>query len=119
MKSFFQKLGFHKMDEMEKDIALKAQRNALIYILLVLIIWSFYESFKVNTQRTSLNLVPSFLLGTTSLVLILSQLVLQKRAVKGDDEYKDTPPTLKSIVVGVIVFTIIMSIGTWILFSGI
>lgn len=119
MKSFFSKLGFRKMDEMEKDISLKAQRNALIYILLVLAIWSFYESFKVYTQHTSLCLVPSFLLITTSFVLILSQLVLQKRAVKGDDEYKDTAPILKTIAVGVIIAAIIISIGAWIVFSGI
>ncbi|OPX87212.1 MAG: hypothetical protein A4E53_02590 [Pelotomaculum sp. PtaB.Bin104] len=119
MKSLFSKLGFRKMDEMEKDIALKAQRNALIYVLLVLAIWSFYESFKVYTQHTSLNSVPSFLLVTTSFVLILSQLVLQKRVVKGDDEYKDTTPILKIIVVGVIVAAIIISIGAWIVFSGI
>jgi len=119
MKSFFSKLGFRKMDEMEKDIALKAQRNALIYILLVLAIWSFYESFKVYTQQISLYLVPSFLLVTTSFVLILSQLVLQKRVIKGDDEYKDTTPILKTILVGVIIAAIIISIGAWIFFSGI
>lgn len=44
MKSFFSKLGFRKMDEMGKDIALKAQRNALIYALLALAMWSLYES---------------------------------------------------------------------------
>ncbi len=119
MKSFFSKLGFRKMDEMEKDIALKAQRNALIYVLLVLVTWSFYESFKVYTQHTPLNSAPSFLLVTTSLVLILSQLVLQKRVVKGDDEYKDTTPILKIIVVGIIVAAIIISIGAWIILSGI
>lgn len=119
MKSFFSKLGFRKMDEMEKDIALKAQRNALIYALLALAIWSLYESFKVYTQHTSLNPVPSFLLVTTTFVLILSQLVLQKRVVKGDDEYKDTTPLLRIIVVGVIVVAVIISIGAWLLFSGI
>jgi hypothetical protein len=119
MKSFFSGLGFRKMDEMEKDIALKAQRNALIYVLLVLVIWSFYESFKVYTQHTSLNLIPSFLLITTSFVLVLSQIVLQKRAIKGDDEYKDTTPILRIVVVGVIVAAIIISIGAWIVFSGI
>jgi Mn2+/Fe2+ NRAMP family transporter len=119
MKSFFSKLGFRKMDEMGKDISIKAQRNALIYVLLVLVIWSFYESFKVYTQHTSLNSAPSFLLVTTSFVLILSQLVLKKRAIKGDDEYKDTTPILKIIVVGVIIAAIIISIGAWIVFSGI
>lgn len=116
MKSFFSKLGFRRMDEMEKDIALKAQRNALIYALLALAIWSLYESFKVYTRHTSLNSVPSFLLVTTSFVLILSQIVLQKRVVKGDDEYKDTTPLLKIIVVGVIVVAIIISIGAWLIF---
>lgn len=119
MRTFFLKLGFRKMDEMEKDIALKAQRIALIYALLALAIWSFYESFKVYTQQyTSLNLAPSFLLVTTSLVLIISQLVLQKRVVKGDDEYKDTTPIIKIIGVGIIVVAIIISIGAWIVFSG-
>ncbi|MBN7771797.1 hypothetical protein [Clostridium aminobutyricum] len=119
MKSFFAKLGFRKMDEMEMSIALKAQRNALIYVLLALTIWSLYESFKVYTQHISFNSVPSFLLVTTSFVLILSQLVLQKRVVKGDDEYKDPTSILKIIVIGVIVAAIIISIGAWIVFSGI
>jgi Mn2+/Fe2+ NRAMP family transporter len=119
MKSFFSKLGFRKMDEMEKDIAIKAQRNALIYVLLVLVICSFYESFKVYTQHIPLNLVPSFLLVTTSFVLIISQLVLQKRAVKGDDEYKDTTPISKIIVAGVVVTAIIILIGALIVLSGV
>lgn len=119
MKTFFSKLGFRRMDEMEKDIALKAQRNALIYALLALAIWSLYESFKAYTQHTSLNSAPGFLLATTSFVLILSQIVLQKRVVKGDDEYKDTTPLLKIIAAGVIVAAIIISIGAWLIFSRI
>ena len=112
MKSFFAKLGFRKMDEMEKDIAIKAQRNALLYILLVLTIWSFCEFFKMHTQHTSLNSVPSFLLVTTSIVLIVSQLVLQKRAVKADDEYKDTPIS-KSIVLVVMIAAIWLALGSF------
>ncbi|SDG58727.1 hypothetical protein [Desulfosporosinus hippei] len=119
MKSFFSKVGFHKMDEMEKNIALSAQRNALIYVLLALAAWSFYESFKAYTQYTSINSAPSFLLVTTSLVQIFSQLVLQKRIVKDDDEYKDDNPLLKIIIVGAIISTIIVSIGAWLIVSGI
>jgi hypothetical protein len=107
------------MDEMEKDIALKAQRIALIYVLLVLAIWSFYESFKVYTQHSALNSVPCFLLITTCFVLISSQIVLQKRAIKGDDEYNDTTPIIKIVFAGAVVAAIIVSIGAWIIFSGI
>ena len=118
MKPFFSKLGFRKMDEMEKDIALKAQRNALIYVLLVLAVWSFYESFKVYTQHTPLNSAPSFLLVTTSFVLIISQLVLQRRVVKGDDEYKGTTPLFKIIIAGIVIAAIIISVGAWLILSG-
>jgi hypothetical protein len=119
MKSLFSKLGFRKMDEMEKNIALKAQQNALIYVLLALAVWSFYESFKAYSQHTSINSVPSFLLVTTSLVQVFSQLVLQKRVVKDDDEYKDDNPLLKIIIVGVILSAIIVSIGALLIVSGI
>lgn len=119
MKSLFFKLGFRKMDEMEKNIALKAQRNALIYVLLALAVWSLYESFKAYTQHTSANSIPSFLLVTTSLVQIFSQLVLQKRVIKGDDEYKDDNPLLKIIIVGAIISAVIVSIGVWLIVSGI
>lgn len=119
MKPFFLKLGFRKMDEMEKNIALKAHRNALIYVLLALAMWSFYESFKSYTQHTSINSIPSFLLGTTSLVQIFSQLVLQKRVIKGDDEYKEDNPLLKIIIIGAIISAIIVSIGAWLIVSGV
>ncbi|HQL34958.1 MAG TPA: hypothetical protein PLG67_00025 [Bacillota bacterium] len=119
MKSFFLKLGFRKMDEMEKNIALKAQRNALIYVLLALVVWSFYESFKAYSQHTPINSVPSFLLVTTSLVQVFSQLVLQKRVVKDDDEYKDDNPLLKIIIAGAIISAIIVSIGALLIVSGI
>ena len=38
MKRIFEKLGLHKMDEMEQHILFKAQRNA--YLFLVIALWS-------------------------------------------------------------------------------
>ena len=43
MKKFFNKLGFRKMDEMEQHIAFKAQRNALIFLLVALFVWTIYS----------------------------------------------------------------------------
>lgn len=118
MKQFFAKLGIHKMDEMEKNIALKAQRNALIYLIGALLVWSLYESYKVHIQNSSVNLAPSFLLVTTALVLIFSQMYLQKQAVKGDDEYQEENPFYKLILVIAIIVGVIVSIGSWILMAG-
>lgn len=112
MKAFFEKLGFHKMDEMEKNIALRAQRNALLYVMVALLIWSLHESFEVYTKNTALNLFPSFLLITTVLVQLFSQLVLQKRAVKGDEEYHDDHPLWKIIVSVVVASAVIVALGS-------
>ena len=44
MKRIFEKLGVRKMDEMERHILFKAQRNAYLFLVAALVIWSFYES---------------------------------------------------------------------------
>ncbi|MGI6548414.1 MAG: hypothetical protein ACOX4Q_00040 [Syntrophomonadales bacterium] len=54
------------------------------------------------------------LLVSTALVLVLSQLYLQKQAVKGDDEYKDENPFYKLILAIAIIVGVIVSIGSWI-----
>lgn len=118
LKKFFEKLGFYKMDEMERNIALKAQRNALIYVALALMVWSFYEAFKVYTQHTTLNLAPSFLLTTATLVLVFSQLFLQRKATKDDDESAKENPIFKVILTSAIVAGVILSVGAFLIISG-
>lgn len=118
MKEFFNKLGFHKMDEMESNIALKAQRNALIYVEFALMAWSLYETYKVYTYHTKLNSFPCFLLITTSMVMIISQLYLQRRAVKDDDEYKTENSLFKFFLCFAIGIGIIIAIGTLLIILG-
>ena len=47
MKQILQRLGFRKIDEMEQYIIFKSQRNAYLFLIAVLFIWSLYESYKV------------------------------------------------------------------------
>lgn len=118
MKKFFKKLGFRKMDEMEKNIALKSQRNALVYVLAALLIWSFYESYKVFEYHNSINLTPCFLLVSTSWILILSQWFLKNQAVKGDDEIVEQNPIRNQILIGGMAFLIIIAVGITFLIVG-
>lgn len=99
MKNFFKKLGFRKMDEMEQLIAFKAQRNALLFLVLALFVWTLYESYKVYAFEAKLNLFPCFLLVAGSLIQTVSGLVMSRNAVKGDDEYYESSPVLKIILV--------------------
>ncbi len=114
MKKLFSELGFHKMDEMEKTIALRAQRIALTYSLIVLILWSLYESYKVYIYQTNLNVFPCFLLVSTCWVLIISQAVLKKQAIKDDEEYQKENPTWKFVLAVILTISIIIAIGSFV-----
>ena len=68
MKKLLGKLGFHKTDEMEQSILFKSQRNSYIFLTLSLLIWTFYESYKVYAYHTRLNILPCMLL-TASVII--------------------------------------------------
>ena len=95
MKKLLEKLGFYKPDEMEQQIAFKAQRNALIFLFLALFVWTLYESYKVYVYHTGLNLMPCFLLVASTIIQTVSQIIMSHNAVKGDDEAPAVPPILK------------------------
>lgn len=111
MKKLYSKLSFHKMDEMEKNIALRAQRIALTYSLIVLILWSLSELYKAYMYQIKLNELPCFLLISTCWVLIISQAVLKKQAIKDDEEYQKENPIWKFVLVIIIIVSIIIAIG--------
>lgn len=111
MKKFFKKLGFHKMDEMEQQIAFKAQRNAFIFLLVALLCWTMYESYKVYVYHSDLNPYPCFLLAAASVIQSVSQLVLTHKAVK-DEEPATFSKVIKIVLPILITFAIIASIGS-------
>ena len=51
MKKWMKKLGFQEMDEMQRLIALNAQRNALIYAVLCLLAWEGWNLFRTYQQK--------------------------------------------------------------------
>lgn len=111
MKEIFKKLGFRKMDEMERYIAFRAQRNAYIFLIIALFIWSMYESIKVFVYHSRLNLFPCMLLVAASLVQNFSQLAMARSAVKDDEDSYETGPLLKIILLVCVVTGIIVTIG--------
>lgn len=119
MKKIFNKLGFHKMDEMEYNIALKSQRNALIYVEFSLAAWALYESYKVYTYDTPSNLFPCFLLISTTMVMLFSQLYLQRKAVKDDEEYTKENSLSKIFLLFVVGMGIVLIIGLLLTVFGI
>ncbi len=119
MKNFFKKLGFRKMDEMEQLIAFKAQRNALLFLVTALFIWTLYEAYKVFAFDAMLNPFPCFLLTVSSCVQTFSQLIMSRNAVKDDVDSCETSPLLKIIILICVIAGIVATVGASIIIMGV
>jgi len=119
MKRFLKRLGFHSPDEMEKAILFKAQRNAYIFLVISLVAWSLYESYKVYVYHSRLNLIHCFLLVITMAIQSLSQFIMTRNAVKDDEDSYETGAIVKVIVLICVIVSIIATVVTAIVFMGV
>lgn len=111
MKRILKKLQPRKMDEMERYILSKAQRNAYLFLVAALMVWSFYESWQVYAWHGRLNLSPCMLLVAAALVQTFSRLILTRRAVQGDEDSFETGPLVKIVVLTCAVAGVAATIG--------
>lgn len=119
MKQFLKRLGFHSPDEMEKAILFKAQRNAYIFLVISLVAWSLYESYKVYVYHSRLNLIPCFLLVMAMAIQSLSQFIMTRNAVKDDEDSYETGAIVKVIVLICVIVSIIATVVTAIVLMGV
>lgn len=108
MRDILKKFGIRKMDEMEKNIALKAQRNALLYVYVLLTAWIAREIYRFYTDSTVIDLFPVFLLVTIGLVREGSRFFYEKKAVEDDEDYRKENPIYKQILLGVMIAVIVV-----------
>ena len=114
MKKWLEKMGFRKMDEMERLIALKAQRNTLVYVVIFLLVWSVGNSLRTLRDHVPLDNTPSLLLSTAVLVLIGSQLYYQHKALSGSEEEKELASGFLSVLLpAFFLLVLILAVGTW------
>ena len=119
LKDIFRRLGFRRMDEMERHIAFRAQRNAYMFLLAALLVWSFYESWQVYAHHTRLNPLPCLLLGTACLIQGFSQLVMARSAVKDDEDSNETGPLLGIVILACAVAGVAATVGAALVLMGV
>ena len=119
MKRIFRKLGLRKMDEMERHIAFRAQRNAYMFLLAALTAWSFYESWRVYAYHTRLDPLPCLLLAAACLIQSFSQLVMARNAVKDDEDSDETAPLLRIVVLACAVACVTVTVGAAVVLMGV
>ena len=119
MKGIFRRLGFRGMDEMERHIVFRAQRNAYVFLVVALLLWSFYESYRVYAYHVRINLLPCALLGAAGLIQSFSQLVMTRNAVKDDDDSCETSPLLGIIVLVCVAAGAAATVGAAVILMGV
>lgn len=98
MRRILKGLKLRRPDEMERHILFKAQRNAYLFLVAALAVWSFHESLRVYIHHSRLNLLPCLLLTAAVLIQSLTQLILTRRAVKDDEDSWETGPLVKLVL---------------------
>ena len=96
MNRFWERLRLRRPDEMERAILSQAQRNAYLFLVLALSVWSIYESCQVYLHHSRLNLLPCLLLVAAALIQSFTQLILMRSAVRDDPE--ETGPLMRIVV---------------------
>ena len=119
MKKAFKKLIPRKMDEMERYIVFRSQRNSYFFLVIALVLWSFYESWKVYAYHTRLNILPCMLLAVSALIQIFSQLIMTRNAVKDDEDSYKTGPLFRIIVLACVIAGVIATVGAAVVLMGV
>ncbi len=119
MRRMFERLGFRRMDEMERHILFKAQRNAYLFLVAALVIWSFYESIQVYIHHSRLNLLPCLLLTAAVLIQSFSQLALTRGAVKDDEDSCETGPLVKLVLLACAAAAVAVTAGAAVVLMGV
>lgn len=103
------------LDEMGKNIQLHAQSLGYKLAVLLLAIWTLYESYIALVAGQRLYIVPSLVLTGVCTVEGIYKLVLKQKMVQGDDEYREPNKVLITILAVIAITAIIVSIGSFVI----
>lgn len=104
-----------QMDEMDRNLKLHSEGFGFKTAVLALAIYTLFECWKNIFNYGSYNPLPGFILVAVLCVQRLSEISMKRKMILGDDEYKEPNKLLWSIIIGVAVLAIVLSIGTFIL----
>lgn len=104
-----------KMDEMSKHIRLRSEEYGFKFILLALSVWILFECYLAFSTGERMNVLPTLILCGGVTTQAFSEIIMKRKMVLGDDEYKEPNKVLWSIVLSVATIAIIVSVGFYIL----
>ncbi len=106
-----------KMDEMDRNIRLRSEEFGFKTAVFALAIWTLYESWEYLFNSGSYNSLPTLILLVTLCVQGFSEMVMKRKMISDDEEYKEPNRILWRIIAVIATIAILISIGSYLLIS--
>lgn len=104
-----------KMDEMDKNTLLRAQALGYKCTLILLSLWTFYNCYQVLVNGAKYSPLPGLIVCFAVCIQGFAQMVMKRKMIAGDEEYREPNKILWAIVAVVALAAILLSVGTFIL----
>lgn len=102
-----------KMDEMDRNIRMRSESWGYRVAMLFLWIWLVYNLYKTIVHGTRIELLPLVIFSLSSAVQSLSEVMMRRKMVVGDEEYKEDRNSriLFEVIVGAALFIFLVIYG--------
>ena len=104
-----------KMDEMDRNIQLRSEEFGYRAVMLLLCIWTLYNSWQTLAYGATFKPLPCFIVCIAACVQSFSQMAMKRKMTAGDEEYQQPNKLLWTIIGIIVVASILISVGTWLL----
>lgn len=104
-----------KMDEMDRNLQLRSEEWGYRFLVLALSMWTLFNSWQTIVNGEKYKPFPCLILCLSICVQSFTQMAMKEKMVEGDDEYKEPSKLVPSIIFSIVLFTVIVSIGTFIM----
>lgn len=104
-----------KLDEMDRNIQLRAEEIGYRVTLLLLSIWTVYSCWQSFRTGAAYSPLPALILCAAVCVQSAAQMVMKRNMVAGDEEYREPNHVLWTVVGALAAAAIVLSVGTYFL----
>jgi len=104
-----------KMDEMDRNIKFRSESLGFKAAVLCLAIWTLYESWQTLSNGGTHNILPMMVLMAALCVQGFSEMIMKRKMIAGDTEYKEPNKILWSAVAIFAIIAIVLSIGSYLI----
>ncbi len=102
-----------KIDEMDRNIQLRAEEIGYRLTLIILSVWTLYNCWQTLVNGAKYNPFPGLIMCLVVSVQSLSQTIMKQKMIAGDEEYHEPNRILWMIAAGIATAAIALSVGTY------